>query len=64
MTRCDQCRKKLGIQEYKCKCEKIFCISHLHAEAHNCTFDYHKEAKELLKRQLEIGPLKEKLEKI
>ncbi len=64
MTRCEQCRKKLGVLEYKCKCEKIFCISHLHAELHNCTFDYQKEGKELLKKQLEIGPLKEKLEKI
>ncbi len=64
MTRCEQCRKKLGIQEYKCKCEKIFCISHLHAEAHNCNYDYHTEAKEILKRQLDIGQLKEKMEKI
>ena len=64
MARCDYCRKKLGIQEYKCKCGKIFCISHLHAEIHNCTFDYKLEAQQTLKKQMDIGPLKEKMEKI
>jgi hypothetical protein len=50
--------------EYKCKCGKIFCITHLHAEAHKCTFDYKQEGKELLKKQIETGPLSVKLEKI
>jgi predicted nucleic acid binding AN1-type Zn finger protein len=39
-SRCTQCKKALGVMEYKCKCEKLFCISHLAAEQHACTFDY------------------------
>lgn len=50
--------------EYKCKCEKLFCITHLHAEEHNCTFNYKKEGIELLKKQIEVGPLYSKLDKI
>ncbi len=50
--------------EYKCKCGKIFCITHLHAETHKCTYDYQAEAKQILKKQIEIGPLSEKLVKI
>ena len=54
MTRCQECNKKLGIIEYKCKCEKLFCISHLQAEHHHCTYDYKSEGKEQLKRQNEV----------
>jgi hypothetical protein len=63
MTRCEQCKKKLGISEYKCKCGKLFCISHLHAEEHNCTYNYKQEGQDLLKKQLEIGPLISKVER-
>ena len=62
--KCLQCKKKLGLQEYKCKCEKIFCISHLHAEEHNCTFNYREEAQLQLKKNMKIGPLVHKLEKL
>jgi len=64
MSRCEKCKKKLGVYKYKCKCEKIFCITHLHYEEHNCTYNYKQEGLELLKKQLEIGPLSSKLEKI
>jgi hypothetical protein len=64
MPRCELCKKKLGLMEYKCKCGKLFCITHLHAEEHKCTYDYKHEGQELLKKQIEIGPLAIKLEKI
>jgi predicted nucleic acid binding AN1-type Zn finger protein len=63
MVRCEKCRKKLVI-EYKCKCEKIFCITHLHAEEHDCTFDYKEKAHAELKKKYEIGPLVNKVDKI
>jgi AN1-like Zinc finger len=61
IPRCEVCKKKLGLMEYKCKCEKLFCISHLQAETHSCTFDYKKEMKLHLKKQSEdIEHLKNK----
>jgi AN1-type zinc finger protein 5/6 len=63
--RCDQCNKKVGLLGQKCKCERVFCISHLHAEEHNCTFDYRAEAKENLKRSADkLSELSVKLDKI
>jgi len=50
--RCAKCNKKLGLIEYKCKCEKLFCISHLHAEEHNCNYDYKEEARLLLEKRV------------
>ena len=42
ITRCNLCKKKLlnEIAQYKCKCEKIFCITHKASFDHNCSFDY------------------------
>jgi hypothetical protein len=64
MSRCEACKKKLGIIEYKCKCGKLFCITHLHAEEHNCTYDYKEEGKALLKKRNDCGPLEVKINKI
>jgi predicted nucleic acid binding AN1-type Zn finger protein len=60
-TRCDTCKKKLGIMEYSCKCGKIFCISHLQAEQHACTYDYRTEKQAELKKQMDVGPLTSKV---
>ena len=63
-TRCNQCKKKLGIMEYKCKCEKLFCISHLQPQEHACTFNYKAEADVALTKYLESETHAPKLEKI
>ena len=64
MMRCAKCNKKLGLIEYKCKCEKLFCISHLHAEEHNCNYDYKEEARLLLEKRNIVKDLHQKMEKI
>ncbi len=64
MTRCEQCKKKLGVMEYKCKCGRVFCITHLHAEEHKCTYDYKQEGQQNIKKIIDVGPLSVKLEKI
>jgi len=63
-NRCEECKKKVGILGLQCKCNKLFCVSHLQAELHNCSYDYKKEGKENLKKIMETGPLSSKLEKI
>jgi len=47
--------------EYRCKCEKVFCITHLQPEEHACTYDYRVEKQAVLKQQLDIGPLSSKV---
>ena len=34
------CRKKLKLTDFECRCGLRFCGLHRHAEAHNCGFDY------------------------
>lgn len=64
VNRCAQCRKKLGIMGYKCRCEKDFCITHLAREEHTCTYDYATEERARLRQQIDVGQLSRKMEKI
>ena len=50
--RCAQCNKKLGvIMIMKCHCEQIFCAQHRYAEAHNCSYNFKSEGKQILARE-------------
>lgn len=50
--RCFQCNKKLGvIMVMKCHCQKVFCAQHRYAEAHNCSYDFKQEGKQILARE-------------
>ena len=61
-SRCDTCKHKLGILELTCKCGKKFCTAHIQCEMHSCTYDHRKSGQELLRKQLDVGKLSEKLE--
>lgn len=63
-NRCAQCRKKLGVMGYTCRCEKAFCITHLAREAHTCTYDFATEERARLRQQIDVGQLSRKMEKI
>jgi AN1-type zinc finger protein 5/6 len=52
-NRCSHCRKNVGLLGVKCKCNKLFCTSHLHPEAHMCEFDHRKLKIQELSKQLE-----------
>jgi hypothetical protein len=41
---------------YICKCEQQFCISHLPAQEHQCTYDFKKEAQAYIQRQMDSEP--------
>ena len=64
MSKCAFCNKKLGVFEYKCKCDAVFCITHLHATEHNCQFNYKELHESQLKSQLYIKDLYVKIQKI
>lgn len=39
-SRCFNCRKKVGLTGFECRCGNVFCGQHRYAEQHSCTFDY------------------------
>lgn len=52
-SKCWNCRKKVGLLGFKCKCDYVFCSAHRHADQHDCQFDYKTENQELLRQQNE-----------
>ncbi|CAK7337108.1 unnamed protein product [Dovyalis caffra] len=60
-TRCENCNKKVGLTGFNCRCGKIFCGMHRHAEEHSCTFDFkthgRQERIDGFTRQLDSGLL-------
>lgn len=57
------CKKKIPIVYWKCKCERIFCKQHRIFGGHNCTFDY-KWFNNPAKAQQQIDAMKAVADKI
>lgn len=51
-TRCECCRKKLGLVNFQCKCGGTYCSEHRMSENHTCQYDYQAEFKKLLSTNL------------
>jgi len=39
-NRCDQCRKRVGLTGFECRCGGMFCAIHRYSDMHQCSFDY------------------------
>ena len=52
--RCQQteCKKKIGLTDFACKCSMFFCSEHRYTEAHACSFDFKAAGKQQLEKQL------------
>lgn len=52
--KCGNCKGKLGIVNYECKCtsEHKFCSKCRLPESHNCNYDFKTECKKSLTNQL------------
>eukprot|EP00915_Cephaloidophora_sp_WS-2016_P005763 GHVH01007634.1.p1 GENE.GHVH01007634.1~~GHVH01007634.1.p1 ORF type:complete len:165 (+),score=14.03 GHVH01007634.1:703-1197(+) len=48
LKRCFACNKKHGLLGFTCKCGYVFCDSHRHATAHDCTFDFKEDGRILI----------------
>ena len=61
--KCHNCKKKIKLINYTCKCTNLFCSSCRFPENHNCDFDFKSDGKELLEKKLE-SVVKDKIPKI
>ena len=55
--KCSKCSKKIKnsiINVNQCKCERHFCNDCLPYFNHNCSYDYRKSKKEILKVENEV----------
>ena len=47
--RCNQCKKKLKMMSFTCKCGLNFCVAHQNPYSHNCSYDYKTEKCKIIK---------------
>ena len=52
--RCEHsdCKKKIGLLGFTCKCNKTFCSKHRHPEDHQCLFDHKSNDISILENKL------------
>jgi len=46
------CKKKIGLISFECKCGKVFCGKHRTPETHNCSYDHKTDSKNLLREKM------------
>jgi hypothetical protein len=39
-SRCQECKKKIGLTGFTCRCGGLFCSIHRYSDKHECDFDY------------------------
>ena len=39
----DGCKKKIKLTDFKCRCDKFYCLTHKHPETHHCNYNYKSE---------------------
>ncbi|GAB2266971.1 hypothetical protein Dimus_001957 [Dionaea muscipula] len=47
-SRCNTCRKRVGLTGFTCKCGNLFCSTHRYSDKHDCPFDYRAAARDAL----------------
>lgn len=50
-ARCIECKRRVGLTGFVCKCGDVFCAKHRHADSHACTFDHRSAERALLAKQ-------------
>ncbi|XP_009408498.2 zinc finger A20 and AN1 domain-containing stress-associated protein 6 [Musa acuminata AAA Group] len=62
-NRCFQCKKRVGLTGFKCRCSSTFCSAHRYPETHECSFDYKTAGREAISKENPVVKA-EKIEKI
>lgn len=48
--RCEQCKKKMGLISFVCKCQKKFCSGCLQPDLHHCSIDYKAIQQDIIRK--------------
>jgi predicted nucleic acid binding AN1-type Zn finger protein len=58
---CPDCKVRLTLTSYPCRCGKYFCNSHRFSGDHNCTYDFKADAKKELLKTMSTPVIAEKV---
>ncbi|XP_058104681.1 zinc finger A20 and AN1 domain-containing stress-associated protein 1-like [Magnolia sinica] len=49
-SRCSNCKKRVGLTGFKCRCGSTFCGAHRYPEEHGCSFDFKAAGRDAIAR--------------
>jgi len=54
MAKCSfpDCKRKLPLTAYACRCKLLHCQTHVPPEEHKCTYNFHEEHKKSLEKHM------------
>ncbi|WCJ36690.1 Zinc finger A20 and AN1 domain-containing stress-associated protein 6 [Euphorbia peplus] len=50
-NRCENCKKKVGLTGFNCRCGKLLCGMHRYPKEHSCVFDFKDSDRRVLAKQ-------------
>lgn len=62
-SRCNTCKKRVGLTGFNCRCGNLFCATHRYSDKHECPFDYRTAARDAIAKANPVIKA-EKLDKI
>lgn len=62
-SRCNTCKKRVGLTGFTCRCGNLFCGMHRYSDKHDCPFDYRTAAQDAIAKANPVIKA-EKLDKI
>ena len=62
-NRCAECRKKVGLTGFECRCGGLYCAIHRYSDKHDCTFNYREHGAQEIRRNNPVV-VGEKIQKI
>ena len=64
MAKCSHkdCKKKISLVDFPCKCCAVYCSAHRAPETHACSFDYKGEQKKNLLQYMSTAVISKKIE--
>lgn len=60
----EDCKCKLTLTSFPCRCEKYFCEKHRYSADHACTYDYKAEHKKELNKYMSSPVIQAKVQVI
>lgn len=57
----EECKCKLKLSDYMCRCGNYYCATHRLGETHSCSFDYRQHHKDILLKTLSSPIVAQKL---
>ncbi|XP_022848820.1 zinc finger A20 and AN1 domain-containing stress-associated protein 5-like [Olea europaea var. sylvestris] len=51
VNRCSDCRRKVGLTKFRCRCCELFYANHRYSYRHDCSYDYKAAGREAISRE-------------